>query len=435
MFFSRKFFPFFATFFFGAFNDNVFRNALVILITYQAGYSAEKASSLTFLAMALLMLPYFPFSATAGQLADKFSRSKLFRFTKILELSLMVPVFFLFRAGCVPGLLCLLFFMGLQSALFSPLKYSYIPQVLREDELLAGNAYVNAGTYIAIILGAVTGNWLITHENGATLTGGLIILVAIAGVCGSFLIPHLPGLNPQLKMNRSCTVATWQILRAVFHNRIVKHCIFGLSSFWMSAALYVSLLAGFCKELLHAVPVLVPVFYLLFSFGVALGSILSQIVGKQFRIMALVPVALVLMGVFTVDLYFGSTMAGLQYDPEAPLRSLKEMTHYVAFWRICFDLVMLAACGGFYSVPLNALLQHAAGPQEVARMVSGNNIINSALIAVGTGVVMTLTSFQILHTAGVILLLAAVNFVTAAYMLILRKESITGSFSDGQSSN
>ena len=155
MFFSRRFFPFFLTFFFGAFNDNLFRNALVIMISYQSGYSSGTANALSFTAMALLMLPYFPFSATAGQLADKFPRHKLFRACKIMEFVLMVPVLFAFMCGSIWPLLALLFFMGTQSALFSPLKYAYIPQMLEERELLRGNAYVNAGTYVAVIFGAV----------------------------------------------------------------------------------------------------------------------------------------------------------------------------------------------------------------------------------------------------------------------------------------
>ena len=201
MFFSRRFFPFFLTFFFGAFNDNLFRSALIIMISYQSGYSSGTANALTFTAMALLMLPYFPFSATAGQLADKFPRHKLFRACKIMEFVLMVPVFFIFISGNVWPLLILLFFMGTQSALFSPLKYAYIPQMLEERELLRGNAYVNAGTYVAVIFGAVLGNYLITIPHGGLVTGAVILLMAALGLCGAFLIPEMKPESPSLRID------------------------------------------------------------------------------------------------------------------------------------------------------------------------------------------------------------------------------------------
>lgn len=426
MFFSRKFFPFFATFFLGAFNDNIFRNALVILITYQSGYSEKTSFTLSFLAMCLLMLPYFPFSATAGQLADKYSRTALFRFTKMMELVLMIPVFFLFRMGNVPLLLCLLFFMGTQSTLFSPLKYSYIPQVLSPSELLIGNAYVNAGTYFAIILGAVLGNCLITLPHGGTITGGIILIVAVLGCTAAFLIPKLPGLKPDLKLDRSCSVATWHILKIVFRDRIVAHCVMGLSMFWMTAALYVSLLAGGCKEMLHAQSSLVPVFYLLFSAGVAVGSLLCKRIGARTNIMKLVSPALLLMGLFTVDFYFAVTSGVFRSGSSESLFTLREIAVIPAFWRACIDLLGLSACGGFYSVPLNALMQGRADRHEVARIVAGNNIVNSAAIALGTLLVMLLTSTGIMASSGVILLLAGFNFLTALYMLILRGQVISG---------
>ena len=211
MFFSRRFFPFFMTFFFGAFNDNLFRNALVIMISYQSGYSSGTANALTFIAMALLMLPYFPFSATAGQLADKFPRHRLFRAYKLMEFCLMVPVFFAFLRGSVWPLLALLFFMGTQSALFSPLKYAYIPQMLEERELLRGNAYVNAGTYVAVIFGAVLGNYLITITGGRLATGAVILLMAAIGLCGAFLIPDMAPEAPSIRIDPNLFRASWGV--------------------------------------------------------------------------------------------------------------------------------------------------------------------------------------------------------------------------------
>ena len=367
MFFSRRFFPFFLTFFFGAFNDNLFRNALVIVISYQSGFAPGKANALSFTAMALLMLPYFPFSATAGQLADKFPRHKLFRAYKIMEFCLMVPVFFAFLRGSVWPLLALLFFMGTQSALFSPLKYAYIPQMLEERELLRGNAYVNAGTYVAVIFGAVIGNYLITLPHGGLVTGAVILLMAILGLCGAFLIPEMKPEAPSLRLDPNLIRASWDILKTVYRDRILTHCVNGLSTFWMTAALYVSLLAGFCKDILHAETHLVPVLYLLFSAGVAIGSVLCQVVGRRRAVMPLVSPALILMAVFTLDLFFAArSWAHVPADADA-LFSVGDLLKFPASWRIAADLVLLAACGGFYSVPLNALLQGGPGTGRACR--------------------------------------------------------------------
>ncbi len=421
MFFSRRFFPFFLTFFFGAFNDNLFRNALVIMISYQSGYSSGTANALSFAAMALLMLPYFPFSATAGQLADKFPRHKLFRACKIMEFVLMVPVLFAFMRGSIWPLLALLFFMGTQSALFSPLKYAYIPQMLEERELLRGNAYVNAGTYVAVIFGAVLGNYLITVPHGGLVTGAVILLMAALGLCGAFLIPEMKSESPSLRIDPNLVRASWDVLRAVFRDRVLTHCVTGLSTFWMTAALYVSLLAGFCKDVLNATPHLVPILYLLFSAGVAVGSVLCQAVGRKRPVMPLVSPALVLMAVFTLDLFFAAR--SWTHAPDT-LFTVGELLRYPASWRIAADLVLLAACGGFYSVPLNALLQHKADPREVARAVAANNIVNSFAIALGTVVTAQLMAHGVISTVGVFVLVAAVNFLTALYLLAIRTERL-----------
>ena len=424
MFFSRRFFPFFLTFFFGAFNDNLFRNALVIMISYQSGFAPAKANALTFTAMALLMMPYFPFSATAGQLADKFPRHKLFRAYKLMEFFLMVPVFFAFLRGSVWPLLALLFFMGTQSALFSPLKYAYIPQMLEKRELLRGNAYVNAGTYVAVIFGAVIGNYLITLPRGGLVTGAVILLMAVLGLSGAFLIPEMKPEAPSLRLDPNLFRASWDILKTVYRDKVLTHCVNGLSTFWMTASLYASLLAGFCKDILHAETHLVPILYLLFSAGVAIGSVLCQFVGRRRAVMPLVSPALILMAFFTLDLFFAARSWGhVPADADA-LFTVGELLKFPASWRIAADLVLLAACGGFYSVPLNALLQHKADPEQVARAVAANNIVNSFAIALGTVVTAQLMARGIIGTVGVFVLVAAVNFLTALYLLAIRSERL-----------
>ncbi len=411
-FFSRKFFPFFQTFFWGAFNDNLFRNALVVMITYQCGYSEGTASALSFAAMALLMLPQFPFSALAGIAADKYSQQTLFRLIKFAEIILMILTLIAFYFRSVPVLLFLLFLMGTQSAFFSPVKYSYIPRNTPE-ELVRGNAHVSAGTYLAILLGAILGNRIITVQNGAVWTGILLIFFAVLGYLASRRVPELPPADLCVKLRFSCM----PVLRTIFRDFVLRHCVLGLSVFWMAGALYVSQLAPFCKDVIGADETLVIVFTILFSIGVAMGSGFCAVLRKRVRILYAVPLALVLMAGFTLDLYFSSCV----WDKPAHLAGLAELFAIPSFWRFAADLVLLAACGGFYSVPLNALLQKTAKRKEIARIVSGNNIINAAMIGLGTLSCSLLLGTNLSGICGIFIVVAGINLLTAVYLFPLRK--------------
>ncbi len=412
-FFSRRFFPFFQTFFWGAFNDNLFRNALVVMITYQCGYSKGTASALSFAAMALLMLPQFPFSALAGTAADKFPQQKLFRLIKLAEIVLMVLTLAAFYFRSVPFLLFLLFLMGTQSAFFSPVKYSYVPRNL-PDDLIRGNAYISAGTYLAILTGAILGNRVIVMENGAVRTGLLLILFALAGYIAARWIPAKPPADPAAALRMGCM----NVLRTVFRDYTLRHCVLGLSVFWMAGALYVSQLAPFCKEIIGAAESLVLAFTILFSVGVALGSALCSLLRKRLQVISLVPPALLLMAFFTLDLFFASA----SWEKTTHLAAISELLPIPAFWRFAADLLLLAVCGGFYSVPLNALLQKTAKPEEVARVVAGNNIINAGMIGLGTLTCAMLLGTGLLNVSGIFPVVAGVNVLTALYLLPLRKK-------------
>lgn len=422
--FSRRFFPFFNTFFWGALNDNMFRNALVIMITYQSGFSKGTASALSYLAMAALMLPQFPFSATAGEVADKFPQHKLFRVIKAAEVVLMILTFAVFcfhamPAVCIPLLLVLLFFMGTQSAFYSPVKYAYIPRNL-PDDLVRGNACVSAGTYLAILFGTILGNELITLPYGAYITGGLLVLIAVTGSIAARFIPHLPAPQPDLKVNLNPAVSTKPIMKTIFGDYVLRHCVIGLSIFWMAGALYVSQLAGFCKEVIGAKESLVMIFTLLFSVGVALGSCLCSLVRKRFNVIRLVPVALILMAIFTLDLYFAS----LTWIKQAADSGVCELFSIPRFYRFVVDLILLAMCGGFYSVPLIALLQKSAEKEKMARIVAGNNIINAAMIGLGSICSAALMFTGLISVEGIFVLVAAVNFAAALYLIRLKKYSV-----------
>ena len=420
---SKRFFPFLNTFFWGALNDNMFRNALVILITYQSGFDKKTASALSFIAMAAMMLPQFPFSATAGEVADKYRQHELFRIIKFVEIVLMILTlvafcFYKFPVICIPILLVLLFLMGTQSAFYSPVKYAYVPRNM-PDELVRGNACVSAGTYLAILFGTILGNELITLSYGAYITGAMLVLVAVIGYIASLFIPPLPPANPELKVNWNPVTSTKPIMKTIFCDFVLRHCVIGLSIFWMAGALYVSQLAGFCKEIIGAQESLVMVFTLLFSVGVALGSCLCSLVRKLLNVIRLVPAALILMAAFTLDLYFAS---GAWEKLESA--GFCELACIPAFYRFAADLLLLAMCGGFYSVPLIALLQKTAKKEEVARIIAGNNIINAAMIGLGSISSAVLMATGLISIKGIFVIVAVVNFITAFYLIRLKKNAI-----------
>lgn len=420
-FFSRKFFPFFGTFFLGAFNDNIFRYALSIMIVYQCGYTEQQSSELTFIATALLMLPQFPFSALAGELADKYPQQKLFRIIKFIEIVLMGLTLFAFWFKQVYVLLALLFLMGTQSAFYSPLKYSYVPRNT-PDDLVRGNAYVSAWTYIAILGGMIAGIYLIKIEDaGAVLTGGVLVLIAILGYISARKVPYLPSANPELKIRKNPLTGIFEIIRVIFTDKILRHCVIGLSIFWMAGALYVSQLSVFCKEVIGANEGLVIIFTLLFSLGVAIGAFVCSLVRKRFNVMHFVTPALILMAFFTLDLYFASkTWSRVASE----LVGISVLVQEKTFWRFIIDLVALAACGGFYSVPVSALMQQTAGRDSVARVIAGNNIINAFLIVAGSLGMGRLTGSGLVSIKGVFVVIAVVNVLAALYLLPLRNKML-----------
>ncbi|HNR11594.1 MAG TPA: MFS transporter, partial [Nitrosomonas europaea] len=248
---SRRFLPFFVTQFLGAFNDNVFKNALVILITYttmdNAGLSPQ---IMVTLAAGIFILPFFIFSATAGQLADKWDKARLIRHVKFVEIILMGGAAAGFYLDSVILLMMILFLMGAQSAFFGPLKYSILPDQLREDELIGGNALVSAGTFIAILLGTIIGGLLILAEQGGAIVSGITIGIALAGWLSSLFIPPV-------RPAAADTIVNWHVLeetRAIVHqareNTTVFHAILGVSWFWLFGATFLSQFPTFAKEII-----------------------------------------------------------------------------------------------------------------------------------------------------------------------------------------
>jgi 1-acyl-sn-glycerol-3-phosphate acyltransferase len=409
---TRRFGPLFFTQFLGAFNDNLFKNALVILVTFRAvtvaGLPPEQMVALS---GALFILPFFLFSATAGQLADKYDKATLIRWTKNAEIAVMLAGAGAFLSGNVPVLLAILFLMGLQSTFFGPLKYSVLPQHLPDEELVTGNALVEMGTYLAILGGTIAGGVLIARDGGELVVAAGVVLMALLGRAAAQGIPAAPPASPDLKLRWDPIFPTLELIRLCRRDRASWLSILGISWFWAFGALFLSLFPTWTEGTLSGNEQLATLFLALFSVGIGVGSMLCERFSRERLELGLVPIGAFGMSVFTLDLAW----IGQPWPATAEPMGLTAFLATFAGVRIAADLLLLAISGGFMIVPLYTLIQQRAADSERSRIIAGNNIINSALM-VGASVALMGLYAAGLTPPQIMGLLAAVNVLVAAYM-------------------
>ena len=383
---ERRFAPFFGVQFLGALNDNVFKQALVILLTYStARYTTMSTDILQNLAQALFVLPFFLFSATAGQLADKYEKSRLIRATKLLEIAVMALAVVGFALMSLPLLLVVLFLMGAQSALFGPVKYAIIPQQLADDELVGGNALVEAATFVAILAGTIVGGLLVAGEAGPDRVAVAVLAIALLGWWSSRAIPPAAAADPGLRVNWNPVTQTREMLRFMLEARTVFVAIVGISWFWFYGAVFLSQFPGFAADHLGGDERAVTLLLALFSVGIGAGSLLCGRLSRGRVEPRMVLPGAIGLSLFALDLWWASPAAGA-FPPGQGLDALFDRTEV---WRVVFDLVMIGVCGGFFIVPLYALVQQRSAPAHRARVIAGNNILNAlfmvAAAAMGVG--------------------------------------------------
>jgi len=413
---QQRFSPFFVTQFFGAFNDNVFKNALIILIAFQGAQLITMDTDLLInIAAALFILPFFLFSATAGQWIDKYEKSKSIRMIKMLEVVIMLIAAFAFIQGYIFMLIALLFLMGMQSTFFGPAKYSYIPQHLKVTELVEGNALVQMGTFVAILLGTIVGGVLIAQEQGRQYVAYAIVIFAVAGYLSSRFIPVTPSLDKDLKINWNFFSETYRNIKFLRSNRIVFLSILGISWFWFLGAIYLVQLPNFTKTALAGNEQVVTFLLTLFTIGIGTGSLLcNRLSGKKIEI-GLVPFGSIGLTLFGVDLYFSQPHI-------MPLTTLG-ITEFLSvdYVRMIADVLLIGFFGGLYIVPLMALVQQRSDPEHLSRIIAGNNIIN-ALMMVLSAVVAIVVLSSGFSIAQLFLLVAIFNAVVAVYIYSLVPE-------------
>lgn len=413
---ERRFLPFFIAQFLGAFNDNVFKNALVILVTFHLATRMD-AGLLVNVAAGLFILPFFLFSATAGQMADKYEKSSLMRRIKLLEIFIMALGAVGFALGSVTLLLAVLFLMGTQSTFFGPAKYGILPQHLREHELVGGNGLVETGTFLAILLGTLLGGILIDiGPHGRWSISIFIILLALFGWLASRHIPYAAPVDPALRVSWNLFRETARIVRYTAADRTVFHSVLGISWFWLYGAVFLTQFPNYTKLVLAGDGTVATLLLTFFALGVGAGSLLCERLAQHRIEIGLVPLGSIGLTVFGLDLAFA--------HPDSVAPAVAGAGAFLAEsgnWRVLVDLTLIALSGGIYIVPLYALIQSRSQPRYRSRIIAGNNILNAFFMVIAAGMSILLLQAG-LSIPQLFLVLALMNAAVAVYIYTLVPE-------------
>ena len=418
---QRRFAPFFWTQFSGAANDNLFKFAFTVMVTYQLGVSWLPPAMAGLVIGALFILPFLLFSATSGQLTDKYEKTRVIRFVKNLEIAIMLIAAAGFTSGNVniqvPVLLGCTFLMGLHSTLFGPVKFAYLPQALSERELTGGNGMVEMGTFVAILLGNIVGGLIIAVPGaGPHYVAVVCVLLALAGRAVAQFIPRAPATDPGLKINWNPVTETWRNLKLASANIVVFRSMLGISWMWFFGAVFLSQFPSFAKEVMHGNEQVASLLLVVFSIGIATGSLLCEVLSKRHVEIGLVPLGAIGMSVFAIDLYFASR--GM---PASEVMGVGAFLAMPQHWRVMADLALLSLFAGLYSVPMYALIQLRSPATHRARVIAANNILNALFMIVSSVLAGALLGAKF-TIPQIFLLVGLANAVVAFYIFMLVPE-------------
>ena len=403
---TRRLWPLVLTQSCGALNDNLVKNAIVVLALFQLGIGGTGLSAL---AGALFIAPYILLSATAGKLADRFSKPRVILIYKLAELLLMAAAAAAFLTESVPGLLAVLTGLGVQSTLFGPVKYGLLPEHLPEDELIAGNGVIEATTFLSIVCGTVAGGALVLLPHGTAWVGAAGIVLALLGLFAASRIPTSPAADPSLRLRPNVFAESWRLTRQAAAIRPIWLSLLGLSWFWTIGATLITEFPVVARDTLQSDGTVLTLFLAVFAIGVGVGSVQCARLLHGEVSARLVPFAALGISLFCWDFASAAASAGSIATAFVALSSF-------AGWRMIVDLFLLAACGGVFSVPLYAIIQDAAAPSERSRMIAANNIMNALFMVAGAAAAATLAAIglsapAVLHIAAVANLFVALWIV------------------------
>lgn len=404
---ERYYLPLFLTQFFGAFNDNAFKLAILTLISYQLSYSQQQSEFYQALAGGIFTVPFFIFSATAGQLADKYNKSIMIRWIKLWEVLLMILGGFGLYYRNIGLMMTILAGMGVHSTFFGPIKYSILPEHVPQKRLLGATALIEASTFIAILTGTVMGSLSVGSKQvwmAILLTNG----IAWAGFCSCWFIPSAPMSNPDLSIDWNLPRATWLMLKQIFNNRPVVPVILAISWFWLIGVVMLIKLPDYTHYVLKADQQVFAVFLALFSIGIALGALSISRLQRGTITLEYVALIMLLVSIFAFDLYQVSS----DIETGNGLSNLKMFLSKFNHWRIMFDFFSFSFAGGMFVVPLYTYLQVHGLAGEKSRTIAANNIVNAIFMVFGSLLVMLLLKLD-LSISGVFLTLAVLNCIAA----------------------
>jgi acyl-[acyl-carrier-protein]-phospholipid O-acyltransferase/long-chain-fatty-acid--[acyl-carrier-protein] ligase len=410
---SARFLPLFVTQTLGAMNDNLFKNALAVMILFTA---TGGGAPLVALSGGLFILPYAFLSATAGQVADKYDKARMLRLTKLWEAAIMLVAAVGFLIGSVPLLMAVLAGLGVQAAFFSPLKFGILPQHLAETELISGNALIEAGTFAGILVGTIAGGILILLPHGPVLMAAAGLVVAVAGVLAAYRIPPAVPEAPELRIEPNILRETGVLVRHAKTNQAIWLSILGISWFWTIGAVLLAEFPVVVKETLHGTGSVATLFLTVFAVGVGAGSILIGKLLKGEVSARHVPLAAIGISLFAWDFARSCAAAGV-------LPSMRDVLTHAEGLRALGDLFLLALCGGIYSVPLYTIIQEHAAPAERARMIAANNIVNAGFMVAGAVLAAVLAGAG-MSAPAIIMIMAAANLAVAVYICSLLPQDI-----------
>lgn len=411
---SRRFLPLFLTQFANAFNDNLFKNALMVFLVMTAG---NDGTLLVNLCAALFILPFFLFSAMAGQLAEAMDKARMARAVKLAEIGIMALGAVGFVTDTIWLLVLALFLMGVHSAVFGPIKYAILPQHLKTEELIGGNGLIDMGTFLAILLGTILGGLAIALDGGPRYIAAGVLVTALLGYAVSRSIPAAPATAPGLRIDWNIWRGTRDCLRIAHSTRSVFLSILGISWFFMLGATYLTQLPVYVKTVLGGDAGSITLLLTVFSVGVGIGSVLCERLSGRTIELGLVPFGAIGLLVFGFDLYFAA--------PDLWVGEMRNVTAVLAddfVWRVILDLFGIGVFGGFYVVPLFAILQARSAPETRSRVIAANNIVNAGCMVLAAGMGILLLGLLDWTVPQVFLLFAVLNIPVALYIFILLPE-------------
>lgn len=412
---TRRFLPFFLTQFAGAFNDNLFKNAVVVFVVFRAKETALDSDLLVNIIAGLFILPFLLLSGTSGQIADKVEKARIIRWVKTAEIAIMLLGAVAFHFSHIPTLIFCIFLMGCHSTFFGPVKYSILPQALLPQELIGGNGLIELGTFLAILLGNIAGTVVITY--GVHVAGGAAVACALLGWGFAQWVPASPPTAPGLKLDWNILPVTVATVRLSMRIRSVWLSILGLSWFWALGMAYLTQLPNYTGKNLGGTEQVFTVLLATFSIGIGVGSALCEkLSGRQVEI-GLVPFGSLGLCIFGIDLWFA-----VPGDWQGELRGAADFLADPRSWRVMFDLALIGIFGGFYCVPLYALIQTRTEPEYRSRAIASNNIVNAVFMVGSAGFAVLMLKVLKLNIPQFFLVMALLNIAVAIYIYTLVPE-------------